>query len=321
MENRVCEILGIEKPIISAAMVWLNDAESVAAVSNAGGAGVLGLFAGSTTVPKSVEEDGKRLRQEIRKLRELTDKPFGVNFFMGDLTPSNAETLKIIEEEKVPFVLALPSGPTINQESVKRLKAANVKIVYRPMTPTIEAMKEGESFADILICTGSEAGGHKSEYDISLLSLFPVIRKAIKAPLMAAGGICEELAAKAVAAMGAEGIYAGTCFLTTIESPTHPRAKQALLEAKAEDIICVPSVSGFINLLPYKTGLECKKMLESGASGVEIDQYFMNKGAFLTGMLLGDLDVGIVNTSNAINNINNIKTSKEVVDELSKPFS
>ncbi|MBP3850948.1 MAG: nitronate monooxygenase, partial [Erysipelotrichaceae bacterium] len=122
MKNRVCEILGIEKPILSAAMTWLTSAEFVAAVSEAGGAGVLGINAGQTEPTADAVETANRLREQIRKVRELTDKPFGVNLFLGpEVDPFTAETLRVLEEEEPAFVLLLPFG-SLNQGVVKRLK-------------------------------------------------------------------------------------------------------------------------------------------------------------------------------------------------------
>lgn len=328
MKNRVCEILGIEKPVISAAMVWLNDAECVAAVSEAGGAGVIGLNAGAWDVTPDPVETAERLRGQIQKVRELTDKPFGVNFFpCGELNIFSEATLKVIVEEKVPFILGIPdgtgkngNGSGFNMAAVDQMKNAGVKLVYRPMSPTLEGMLEAEQVADILICTGSEAGGHTTDYPISLLSVFPHIRKAVKAPLMAAGGITEELAAKAVAAMGAEGVYAGTRFLATTESRMNEDAKEKMLKTKACEMIKVPSMPGYLHLAPNKIGLECEKMFKEGKSGLEINQYYMGKGGFMSGMLKGDLENGILNFSEAIDNITEIKSCKEVVEELGKPF-
>lgn len=323
MSNRVCEILGIEKPVLQAPMAWLNDANQVAAVAEAGGAGVLGVNAGNTDITTDPVETGERLRSQIRKVREMTDKPFGVNVFMAlQLDPFSAQTYKVVAEEKVPFVLMIPygQGAGFNMDMVKLLKDNGIKIVYRPLTPTLEAMKEAEPIADVLICTGSESGGHNTDYNISLLSIFPYMRKAISKPLMAAGGITEELAAKAVAAMGAEGVLCGTRFMATKESRIAQSVKEKMVEAKAADLIKVPSMPGFIHLMPNAIGLEIKKMLDEGATGPEINQYYSSHGGFKLGHVDGDLENGILNFSEAVDNITDIKTCKEVVDELGAPF-
>lgn len=328
MKNRVCEILGIEKPVIQGPMAWLTDAKLVAAVSEAGGAGVLGLNAGASEVTTDQVETAERLRAQIREVRKLTSKPFGVNTFMGaQLDPFSADTYRIVLEEKVPFVLMLPygndnygNGTGFNMELIGQLREAGVKIVYRPMTPTLKGMKEAEAIADIMICTGSESGGHNTEYNISLLSAFPYIRKAIKIPLMAAGGITEELAAKAVAAMGAEGVLAGTRFMATVESRIHDSVKQKMVEAEASQMIKVPSMPGHIHLMPNAIGKHIQKMYAEGATGPEINQYYSEHGGFKGGHVDGDLENCILNWSEAVDNITSIKTCKEVVDELGAPF-
>lgn len=183
MSNRICEILGIEKPVISAAMTWLTSAEFVAAVSEAGGTGVLGINAGQTTQTADPVETAERLRQQIRRVRELTDKPFGVNIFFGaEIDPFTAETLRVLKEEKPAFVLVLPFGP-LNKNAVKLFKDNNIKIVARPISATINNLRQVlEEGADILIYTGVEAGGHASDYNVSLLSGFPAVRAATICP-------------------------------------------------------------------------------------------------------------------------------------------
>ncbi len=317
MSNRVCEILGIEKPVISAAMTWLTSAEFVAAVSEAGGAGVLGINAGQTVPTGDPVETAQRLRQQIHKVRELTDKPFGVNLFFGaEIDPFTAETLKVLAEEKPAFVLVLPFGP-LNKDAIRMFKENNIKIVARPISATIENLKQViDEGADIVIYTGVEAGGHASDYNVSLISGFSAVREAIDAPLMAAGGITDCAAAKAVAAMGAEGVYAGTRFIVTKENPTAENVKQTLIDTKAEDLIRVPDVPGVSYFVRNKVGLELEKMMAEGADAMALNKHYMLNGGFLKGMRLGIKDEGIINSDQAINSITSIKTCREVVDEL-----
>ena len=317
MANRVCEILGIEKPVISAAMTWLTSAEFVAAVSEAGGAGVLGINAGQTVPTGDPVETAERLRAQIHRVRELTDKPFGVNLFFGEqIDPFTAETLKVLADEKPAFVLVLPFGP-LNKDAVKLFKDNGIKIVARPISATVENLKQVLSEgADILIYTGVEAGGHASDYNVSLMSGFPAVRAAIDAPLMAAGGIADASAAKAAAAMGAEGVYAGTRFIVTEENPTAASVKQTLIDTKAEDLIRVPDVPGVSYFVRNRVGLELEKMMQEGADAMALNRHYMQNGGFLQGMRLGVKDQGIINSSQAINNITSVKTCREVVDEL-----
>lgn len=321
MKNRVCEILGIEKPIISAAMTWLTNAEFVAAVSEAGGAGVLGINAGQTVPTADPVETAERLREQIHKVRSLTKKPFGVNLFFGaEVDPFTAETLKVLADEKPAFALVLPFGP-LNKDAVKLFKDNGIKLVLRPISPTVENMKAAEAEgADILIYTGCEAGGHASEFNVSLISGFPAVRAAVSAPLIAAGGICDSLSAKAAVALGAEGIYAGTRFIATKENPTHDDVKKVLIETNAEDLVRIPDPPGYSNFVRTAVGLELEKMFKEGVDGPTLNKYYMDKGGFQKGMLLGIKDEGIINASQAINSITSIKTCKEVVDDLASAF-
>jgi len=323
MKNRICDLLGIEKPVISAAMTWITNAEFVAAVSEAGGAGVLGFNAGYQDQTPDPVETAERLRRQIRRVRELTDKPFGVNFILApQLDAFSVETLKVIREEKPAFLLTIDVNAPLNPEVIQEVKSTGVKIVHRPLSATVENMKQAEALGvDALICTGFEAGGHTSNYHISLLSAFPAIRREVSIPLMAAGGICDAYSAAAVAAMGAEGVYAGTRFVVTEENPTAMAAKQALIDARAEDLIQVPSNPGYVRVTRNETGLEMERMFQNGASGAEINGYYMSRGHFLKGMLLGEADMGIINCSQAINSITGMKTCTQVVDELAAPFA
>ena len=321
MTNRVCEILGIEKPVISAAMTWLTSAEFVAAVSEAGGAGVLGINAGQVTQTADPVETAQRLRAQIRKVRELTAKPFGVNLFFGEkIDPFTAETLKVLEEERPAFALILPFGP-LNRDAVRLFKDNGIKIVARPISATADNLRQVlDEGADILIYTGVEAGGHASDYNVSLMAGFPAIRAAIDAPLMAAGGIIDTSGAKAAAAMGAEGVYAGTRFIVTKENPTAEAVKHTLIETRAEDLLRVPDVPGVSYFVRNAVGFELEEMMRQGADAQALNRHYMERGGFLKGMRLGVKDEGIINSSQAINGITSMKTCAEVVDELSSAF-
>jgi enoyl-[acyl-carrier protein] reductase II len=322
MENRVSAILGIEKPVIGAAMSWVSDANWVAAISNAGGMGVLGPNCGDVTVTNDPQETGERLRREIRKTRELTKKPFAVNYLLPiegiEVTFTFAKPIyKILQEEHVEIVLT--SGATANVGEIERLKSDGFKVIHRDICPTVESLKLAESLGvDVLIATGYEAGGHMSQHKISLLSLFPQARKAIHAPLVAAGGICNASGARAVVAMGAEGVYVGTRFVVTKENPASEACKKAIIDAKAEELVEFRALVGHMRTTPNKIGVQCEKMSREGASASEIGAVYA--GGFMTGMLLGDLENGIVSVSEAIGAIKNIKTCKEIVDDLSSAF-
>jgi len=167
-------------------------------------------------------------------------------------------------------------------------KDNGIKIVARPISATIENLRQVlDEGADILIYTGVEAGGHASDYNVSLISGFPAVRAAIDAPLMAAGGITDASTAKAAAAMGAEGVYAGTRFIVTEENPTAENVKQTLIETKAEDLVRCPDIPGVSYFVRNKVGLELEKMINEGADAMTLNRYYMQNGGFLKGMRLG----------------------------------
>ena len=145
--NRVCQILKIEKPLIQGPMFWLTDAKLVAAVSEAGGLGVLGPHAGQTSLPKDDVEKAERMRKEIQKVKELTSKPFGINIFHSGQNPDVQLELmlKVVYEEKVPVAVVVHDDQNIAEDIIKELKAHNVTVVYRQISITPEiAQKAGK---------------------------------------------------------------------------------------------------------------------------------------------------------------------------------
>lgn len=316
-KNRVCEILGIEKPVIQAAMTWITNAKMVAAVSEAGGAGVLGWNAGNTVTTSDPIETAERLRQQIREVRSLTDKPFGVNVMAGaEVDEFTKATLDVFETDKPDFVLFLPREP-VNPDVIKKFKELDIKIVSRPLDSTIEnlvaAQEEG---ADILICTGFEEGGHTPHQHVSLLSRLPAVKEKISIPIIAAGGIVNEASAKAAMALGAEGVYVGTRFIVSEECPAAMNVKQKIIDASADELIIIPAFPGFLHLIPSDLSKELKKMADEGAERKDITGHYSALGAFNEGMLKGNPDVELITCSEAIDSITSIKSCKEIVDEL-----
>lgn len=170
--NRITEILNIKYPIVQAPMSWLTSAELVASVSNAGGLGVLGANAGQSTITTSVEETTERMRQEIRKVKQLTDKPFGLNILFAQDMSFSAPLIDLALEEKVPVLAGVMVDNTDFSAMIKDLKSKGLKIILRPTVPTIENCQQAEkNGADILVVTGFDSGG---------LALF---RKSVLFPL------------------------------------------------------------------------------------------------------------------------------------------
>lgn len=314
MKTRVTELLGIEYPVISAAMTWGTSAELVAAVSNAGGMGVLGPNAGQNEVPKSMEEFIENTKKEIQKVRLLTDKPFGMNYIFpfGENESSlftNA-LFDILIEEKVKIVVAI--GETINTKELKRLKDNDIIVLFRHLSPTVELIVEAEKTSiDAIIITGQEAGGHISKYPISTCTLLSQVSKIIEKPIIAAGGIIDGLGAKAVFSMGAESVYMGTRFLATVESPANSLAKEAIIKVKSEEFLQFDALN--IRTTPTLAGEKAKRLLEMG--NYEEAMKVMKNG-YKAGIIDGDSQNGTLSISPAAGGINRIVSAKEVIDEI-----
>lgn len=316
MNNRITELLGIEYPIISAAMTWVTSAEFVAAVSNAGGMGVLGPNAGQIDKATSAEDMAERLTIEIGKVRALTDKPFAVNYIfpMGGASedPFTNAVFEVLVKEDVKYVIAI--GLNVVERELKRLKEHNIRVIYRDLSPTAEKLVEAEKAGvDALIVTGYEAGGHMSDHKISTLSLVPQITALVKVPVIAAGGIIDGRGTKAAFAMGAEGVYMGTRFIATAENPASIETKKALIDVKSEDFIEFKSGMGHLRTIPTEAG---KKALELINEGNHVEAYKYYGDGFKIGMLDGDLVNGTVSVSESAGGIHEILTCREVIEEI-----
>ena len=230
MKTRITELLGIDYPIIQASMAWIADACLAAAVSEAGGLGTIGPNAGSKTVTTDVEETGERLRQQIRRCRELTDKPFAVNFVVGVIGWDRDFSDRCVEvgiEEHVPVAIVSQGNPMVYTE---RLKSAGMKVIH--VCSTVRHVKKAEEAgAEAVIVSGTEGGGHSGFDQITTLCLVPQAASAIAVPVIAGGGIADARGLMGALSLGADGVYMGTRFIPTKECPAHPNVKRAILEA------------------------------------------------------------------------------------------
>jgi NAD(P)H-dependent flavin oxidoreductase YrpB (nitropropane dioxygenase family) len=238
MRTKITELLGIEHPIIMAAMAWVSNAKIVAAVSNAGGLGTLGPNAGARVVTTDVSETGERLRAEIKKVRELTDRPFAVNFVVGAAGLDKAFSEKCIEvgiEEEVPVAIVSQGSPMVHTE---RLKKAGMKLVH-VCAAVAHARKAEEAGVDAVVASGTEGGGHSGFEQNTTFCLVPQVANAVKVPVVAGGGVADGRQLIAALALGAEGVYMGTRFIATLENPAHERYKEALLRSGDGDTIAI----------------------------------------------------------------------------------
>lgn len=317
MANRICDILGIEKPVIQGPMVWLTDAKLAAAVSNAGGLGSLGPNAGQVVVTRDPEGTAENMRKEIRKVRELTDKPFSVNVLpiQNGTDVYTPPMLKVIYEEKVPVVTFVGEP---DAAMFKEFKEHGIKIVYRSLNPSPENAKAAEDAgADIIVATGFDEGGTLPGMVLGTFSIVPLIVDAVDhTPVMAAGGVADSRAFKAAMALGAEGVYCGTAFLMSKESRMAENVKQAVLAASARDLLLFRTMPAYYRSLPGDLANELVAMDKAGATNEELGKKMGGFANLRIGMLEGDMNKGYVSVGNGISFIHTIKSAKEIIDEL-----
>lgn len=213
IKSRICEMLGIEYPIFQGGMAWVADASLASAVSNAGGLGLI----------SSINTDAETVRGEIRKCKELTDKPFGVNIMLQ--APNVDEIAEMVVEEGVRILTTGAGSPVKYMEA---WKAAGIKVI--PVVPSVAlALKMQRAGADAIVAEGAESGGHVGE--LHTMPLIPQIVDAVDIPVVAAGGIADGRGAAAAFMLGAEGVQVGTRFLVAKECNVHHRYKENILKA------------------------------------------------------------------------------------------
>jgi nitronate monooxygenase len=224
----ICKDLNIEYPIIQGGMMWVSKTELSSAVSNAGGLGII------TALTFSSPEE---LRNEIRKMKEATDKPFGVNItLLPTLRPINYDAyIDIIIDEEVKIVETAGNNP---EKYIVKLKDNNVKVIHK-CTSIRHAKKAEKIGCDFISIDGYECAGHPGEDDITSLLLVPLAVDALKIPVIASGGFADARGFVAALALGATGVNMGTRFFATKEAPVHDNIKQAIVNATERDTILI----------------------------------------------------------------------------------
>lgn len=318
--NRVSEILGIKYPIVQAAMSWITDAKMVAAVSNAGGMGVLGPNAGPKFVGSKRINTEERIRNEFRKIKSLTDKPFAVNIVLPDEGMDDngyyvRTTLNVAFEEDVKYFVSVGN---VNRKVFKEIKDRGGILIHRELNPTTEAAKMAEEAgADILIATGYDEGGIIPQRSIGTFSIVPTIVDAVNIPVMATGGINDIRGVRAAFALGAEGVYVGTRFIVSEECPASDVTKQEIIRSKGADLLLVSSTQRSI---PNKSAQEFENLYRNGMPSDEVDKKISENGGVRSGMLEGRMDGGIVSVNTAIDLITEVKSCEDIVKELMADF-
>jgi enoyl-[acyl-carrier protein] reductase II len=214
-DNRVTRMLGVEVPIVQAPMGWIARAQLASAVSNAGALGIIETSSGELDA----------VRGEIRKMRELTDKPFGVN--IAQLFVRDPSIVEFVVEQGVKFVTTSAGDPT---KYTRALKDAGLTVFH--VVPTLRAAQKAvDAGVDGLVVEGGEGGGFKNPREVATMVLLPLVREKVDVPIIAAGGICDGATMAAAFALGAEGVQMGTRMVSSLESPIHVNWKNAIVAA------------------------------------------------------------------------------------------
>lgn len=299
-------MLGIEHPIISGGMQWLSRAELVAAVANAGGIGFI------TAESFETPED---LRQEIRKTRDLTDKPFGVNLSMVPEFGLPERTLKfcdVVCEEGLEVVETAGRSP---EPLMPKLKQSGVKVIHK-LTSVRHALTAQRLGVDAVTMIGFGSGGHIGNDNVASFILLPKAVAALDIPVIAGGGICNARGFLAALAMGAEAVLMGTAFMMTKECPLHENIKDRLIETKETDTaLLLTTVSNPIRCIKNKLADECLMIEEQGASFEEIIKTVAGgKGQIAYDS--GDPDAAPIACGQIAGLIDSIKSVKEVIEDI-----
>jgi len=278
--NRVTEMLGVEKPIVQAPMGWIARSQLASAVSNAGGMGIIETSSG--------ELDAVRI--EIEKMRDLTDKPFGVNIAQAFVR--DPKIVDFVIDQGVKFVSTSAGNPT---KHTADLKAAGLTVFH--VVPTLKgAMKAVEAGVDGLIVEGGEGGGFKNPDEVASMVLLPLVRSKVEVPIIAAGGFVDGAGMAAAFALGAEGIQMGTRMVSSLESPVHQNWKDAIVSAAETDTLMLNkrhSPALRVMRTEKTSSLEYSEDNVMGTFGSLLDLYFggdMEASIALTGQVAGRID-------------------------------
>ena len=318
LKNRICELIGIRYPIIQAPMNWVSGADLAAAVSNAGGLGTLGPNAGADTITEDVELTGERLREQIRKVRGMTQKPFAVNIpiGVGDGLKYSKKTIAVVIEEAVPVVITSVGGP---DTYTKVLKDAGIKVIHAVSTPK-HAQKAEKTGVDAVVCEGYEAGGHKGFTEMTTFVLTPMVAGAVHIPVIAGGGIGNARGVLAALALGADAVYMGTRFMVTKESESHQRVKEAIVGA--EDV-CTVSVPKDFMLARDLRNTFTQTYLDMRAKGAPEAEWkaYLAQHAQYPAQHLGDTDNAEICCGQVAGMMSNIPGAAEVIEEIVKSMT
>lgn len=296
-KSDICEALGIQYPIIQGAMAWIADSVLASSVSNAGG---LGIIAAGNNSPENV-------RLEIRKAKELTDKPFGVNIML--LSDNADEVAKIVCEEGVKVVTTGAGNPG---KYMNMWKDHNIKVI--PVVASTGLAKRMErSGADMVIAEGCEAGGHIGE--LTTMALLPQVVDAVNIPVIAAGGIGDSRGMLAALALGANGFQIGTRFLAANECTIHENYKKKVIESKDIDSVVTGRSTGHpVRVLRNRLSREYLRLEKLGTSAEELEQ--LGVGGLKKAVIDGDVDNGSIMAGQIAALIKKEESCEEIIKDF-----
>jgi len=297
IKNRVTEITGTRYPIIQAPMSWIARAQLASAVSNAGGLGIIETGSGELDA----------IRNEVAKMRDLTDKPFGMNVALAFVKGTNF--IDFVIEQNLPFVTTSSGSPAVCTEIFQQ---AGIKVFH--VVPTLEmALKAVDCGVDGLIVEGGEGGGFKNPSPVSTMVLLPLVRSRTDLPIIAAGGICDGPTMAAAFALGAEGVQMGTRMLSSTESPVHQNWKQSVIDAKETDTVFLNQQSR-----PALRALRTERTAALEPLGA------FNPGEHFAGVQQlyfgGDMEAAIPLSGQVVGRIDAVKSVSEVIEETLSGF-
>ncbi len=303
MGNRVCELFGIKYPIIQGGMVWVSGAKLAAAVSNAGGLGLIGAG--------SMKPD--LLREHIKKAKTLTDKPFGVN--VPIFSKYSEEQVRVSLEEGVKIFFMSAGSP---KKYTSYLKEKGCTVVHVTSTPTL-AKKCEDAGVDAVVVEGFEAGGHNGRDELTTFVLIPQTKKIVNIPIISAGGIATGEGIAAALALGADGVQIGTRFAVTKESSAHENYKKALINSKDTDTMLY--LKSIIPVRLVKNSLTMKiEELEKRCADVEEFKKVLGESPAKRAIFDGDIDNGEIEAGQISGLIEDIPTVSEVFERLIKEY-
>ncbi|GAB5412976.1 MAG: nitronate monooxygenase [Congregibacter sp.] len=297
-KNRVTELTGAELPIVQAPMGWIARSQLASAVCNAGGLGIIETSSGELDI----------IREEIKKMRDLTERPFGVNIAQAFVR--DPDIAQFIIDQGVRFVTTSAGSP---ERYTETLKSAGLTVFH--VVPNLKAaLKAVEYGVDGLIVEGGEGGGFKNPQDVASMVLLPLVRSKVDVPIIAAGGFVDGSSMAAAFALGAEGVQLGTRMVSALESPVHQNWKDAIVDAQEVDTVFLNRFqSPGLRALRTQRTSELEKQTGSNAM-----QSFGDPQALYFG---GDMEAAIPLTGQVCGRIDRVRPVAEILAEIVEEFS